>query len=413
MATVKGDVHDIGKNIVGVVLACNNYEIIDLGVMVSAETILNTAREVGADLIGLSGLITPSLEEMVHVAREMERQEMKLPLLIGGATTSKAHTAVKIAPAYSQPVVHVLDASRAVSVASQLKSPEQREGFAARNRTEQEKLRREHQEKRSLKPLLSLAEARRRRTAIDWTAYDIPRPSFTGVRSLDDVALAEIVPFIDWSPFFAAWELQGTYPRIFDHPEWGERARELYDDAREELRALVTGGRLRASAVYGFFPANAVGDDVEVYTDETRGGLRTTFHFLRQQMDKGPAEPNQCPRRLRGSARARPHRLAGRLRGDRRPGHRRPRGRGGGFPRRLPVDPDQGPRRPPGRGPHREAASAGPRGLGLRPRRVAAIGRAHPRALPGHPARSRLSGLSRPHREGTALRPPRGAAGSA
>ena len=183
MATVKGDVHDIGKNIVGVVLACNNYEIIDLGVMVSAETILKTAREVGADLIGLSGLITPSLEEMVHVAREMERQEMKLPLLIGGATTSKAHTAVKIAPAYSQPVVHVLDASRAVSVASQLKSPEQREGFAARNRTEQEKLRREHQEKRSLKPLLSLAEARHRRTAIDWTAYDIPRPSFTGVRS--------------------------------------------------------------------------------------------------------------------------------------------------------------------------------------------------------------------------------------
>ncbi|HVQ29554.1 MAG TPA: methionine synthase [Vicinamibacteria bacterium] len=293
MATVKGDVHDIGKNIVGVVLACNNYEIIDLGVMVSADTILNKAREVGADLIGLSGLITPSLEEMVHVAREMERQEMKLPLLIGGATTSKAHTAVKIAPAYSQPVVHVLDASRAVGVASQLKSPEQREKFAAQNRIDQEKLRRAHQEKRSGKPLLSLAEARRRRTAIDWSAYEIPRPSFSGVRVLEEIDLADVVPFIDWSPFFSAWELQGTYPRIFDHPEWGDRARELHDDALQELRALVAGGRLRAKAVYGFFPANAVGDDVEIYADEDRTGLLTPFHFLRQQMDKGAGEPNQ------------------------------------------------------------------------------------------------------------------------
>jgi 5-methyltetrahydrofolate--homocysteine methyltransferase len=293
LATVKGDVHDIGKNIVGVVLACNNYEIVDLGVMVPAETILKTARETGADMVGLSGLITPSLEEMVHVAREMARQGLTLPLLIGGATTSRAHTAVKIAPAYEAPVLHVLDASRAVTVVGQLKSPKLREALAARNREEQERLRREHQEKRGAKPLLSLAEARRRRPAIDWTSYEIPRPAFSGVRR-ETVPLAEIVPFIDWSPFFHVWELKGTYPRIFENPEWGDRARELFEDAQGELRALATDGRLRARAVYGFFPANGVGDDVEVYTDESRGGLLATFHFLRQQMDKGAAEPNLC-----------------------------------------------------------------------------------------------------------------------
>jgi 5-methyltetrahydrofolate--homocysteine methyltransferase len=292
MATVKGDVHDIGKNIVGVVLACNNYEIIDLGVMVAADVILKKAREVGADIIGLSGLITPSLEEMAHVAREMEREGFTIPLLIGGATTSRAHTAVKIAPAYRHPVVHVLDASRAVAVAGRLKG----EGLAeydAANRAEQERLRKEHQEKKGTKPLLSLAEARNRKPSLDWASYEIPRPAFSGTRALE-VPLAEIVPFIDWSPFFHTWELKGTYPRIFENPGWGERARELFDDAQEELSRLVSDGRLRARAVYGFFPANGVGDDVEVYTNEDRAGLVTTFHFLRQQADKGPGEPNLC-----------------------------------------------------------------------------------------------------------------------
>ncbi len=293
LATVKGDVHDIGKNIVGVVLACNNYEIVDLGVMVSADKILKTAREVGADIIGLSGLITPSLDEMVHVAREMEREGFRVPLLIGGATTSKAHTAVKIAPAYRQPVVHVLDASRAVTVVGQLKRPDARDAFAAENRLNQERLRREHAEKRSARPLLPLEAARRRRTKIDWAAYDIPRPSFTGVRALD-VPLGELVPLIDWSPFFHTWELKGTYPRIFENPDWGARARELFDDAQALLRRIVDEKRLTARAVYGFFPANAVGDDIEIYTDEARTGLRTTFHTLRQQADKGEAEPNEA-----------------------------------------------------------------------------------------------------------------------
>jgi 5-methyltetrahydrofolate--homocysteine methyltransferase len=293
LATVKGDVHDIGKNIVGVVLACNSYEVVDLGVMVPADRILKTAREIGADFVGLSGLITPSLDEMVHVAREMEREGFTVPLLIGGATTSKAHTAVKIAPAYRHPVVHVLDASRAVTVVGQLKSAQARESFAADNRRAQEKLRHEHEQKRSAKPLLSLEEARRRRTKIDWAGYEIPRPSFTGPRALE-VPLGELVPFVDWSPFFHTWELKGTYPRIFENPDWGARARELFDDAQEHLRRIVDGRLLAARAAYGFFPANAVGDDIEIYTDEGRTGLRATLHTLRQQVDKGDAEPNQA-----------------------------------------------------------------------------------------------------------------------
>jgi 5-methyltetrahydrofolate--homocysteine methyltransferase len=291
MATVKGDVHDIGKNIVGVVLGCNNYEVIDLGVMVPADRILSAARESGADLVGLSGLITPSLEEMVHVAREMERQGFTVPLLIGGATTSRAHTAVRIAPAYSGPVVHVLDASRAVGVVSQLKSATKRPGFDADNRREQERLRQEHVARRSEKALLPLEEARRRRTAIDWGAYEPPRPSFRGVREVADVALRDLVPYIDWTPFFSAWELRGTYPRIFENPDWGAKAREVFDDAQAMLNRLVEGGRLRARAVHGFFPANAVGDDVEVYADESRAGLLTTVHTLRQQGDRGEGEP--------------------------------------------------------------------------------------------------------------------------
>jgi 5-methyltetrahydrofolate--homocysteine methyltransferase len=290
MATVKGDVHDIGKNIVGVVLACNNYEIVDLGVMVSSEKILAAAREHKADVIGLSGLITPSLEEMAHVAREMEREGMKLPLLIGGATTSKAHTAVKIAPAYGQEVVHVLDASRAVPVVGSLISGEQRPTFAADNRREQERLRDEHKRKRDDRPLLTLEQARARRTPIDWTRAEPPKPEFLGLRSWSP-RLAEIVPYIDWSPFFATWELRGTYPKIFENAQWGSKAREVFDDAQKLLDEIVTKELVTAEAVYGFFPANSVGDDIEIFTDDTRHGLRTTFHTLRQQMDKVTGEP--------------------------------------------------------------------------------------------------------------------------
>jgi 5-methyltetrahydrofolate--homocysteine methyltransferase len=293
MATVKGDVHDIGKNIVGVVLGCNNYEVIDLGVMVPADRILAAAREHGADIVGLSGLITPSLEEMVHVAREMDRQGFTGPLLIGGATTSRAHTAVRIAPAYKGPVVHVLDASRAVGVVSQLKSAAKRPAFDAENRREQERLRHEHAARRSEKPLVPIEEARRRRTRVDWAAYEPPQPSFHGARELD-VPLGDVVPFVDWTPFFSAWELRGTYPRIFENPEWGSKARELFDDAQAMLKRLVEGGRLKARATYGFFPANAAGDDIEVYADESRSGRRGTLHTLRQQADKGEGEAAQA-----------------------------------------------------------------------------------------------------------------------
>jgi 5-methyltetrahydrofolate--homocysteine methyltransferase len=291
MATVKGDVHDIGKNIVGVVLGCNNYEIIDLGVMVPCDKILKTAREVGADLIGLSGLITPSLDEMVHVAREMEREEFSIPLLIGGATTSRVHTAVKIAPAYSQPVVHVLDASRAVGVVGHLKSPERRKAFAEENQAEQERTREAHRAPARL-PLLSLEEARRRRPVFDWAEACIPRPSFTGVRVFDPVPLEEIVPYIDWTPFFHTWELRGVYPRIFEQEGVGARARELFDDAQVLLKQIVGQRLLTARAVMGFFAAASVGDDVDVYTDESREHLLGTFHFLRQQTRKPEGEHN-------------------------------------------------------------------------------------------------------------------------
>jgi 5-methyltetrahydrofolate--homocysteine methyltransferase len=294
MATVKGDVHDIGKNIVGVVLGCNNYEVVDLGVMVSADRILSAARESGADIVGLSGLITPSLEEMIHVAREMDRQGFTVPLLIGGATTSRAHTAVRIAPAYKGPVVHVLDASRAVGVVSQLKSAGRREGFDAENRREQERLRQEHAARRSEKPLLPIEEARRRRTGIDWAAYEPPQPAFEGARDLPEVPLADLVPYVDWTPFFSAWELRGTYPRIFENPEWGGRARELFDDAQAMLKRLVEGAELRARAAYGFFPAAAAGDDIELYADGSRSGLLGTLRTLRQQADRGEGEPAQA-----------------------------------------------------------------------------------------------------------------------
>jgi 5-methyltetrahydrofolate--homocysteine methyltransferase len=224
----------------------------------------------------------------------MERQGFTVPLLIGGATTSRAHTAVRIAPAYKGPVVHVLDASRAVGVVSQLKSAEKRSGFDAENRREQERLRQEHVTRRSAKALLPIEEARRRRMPIEWPAYEPPQPSFRGARELADVPLRDLVPYIDWTPFFSAWELRGTYPRIFENPEWGAKARELFDDAQAMLRQLVESGSLKARATYGFFPVAAVGDDIEVYTDESRSGLLGTLHTLRQQADKGEGEPAQA-----------------------------------------------------------------------------------------------------------------------
>ncbi|TLY20205.1 MAG: methionine synthase [Nitrospirae bacterium] len=293
LATVKGDVHDIGKNIVGVVLGCNNYEVIDLGVMVPCDKILATARERGVNIIGLSGLITPSLDEMVHVAREMAREGFAVPLLIGGATTSKAHTAVKIAPAYEQPVVHVLDASRAVGVVGALMSPEQQATFADRNRRDQEQVRHAHKE-RGEKTLLTLAEARERKTPIAWRAADIPQPAFTGVRVLDRFPLEQIVPFIDWSPFFHTWELRGRYPKILEDPTVGPRAKELFDDAQKLLKEIVGKKLLAARAVYGFFPANSVGDDIELYQDEFRSKVLATFHTLRQQMPKPPDQSNHA-----------------------------------------------------------------------------------------------------------------------
>jgi 5-methyltetrahydrofolate--homocysteine methyltransferase len=333
MATVKGDVHDIGKNIVGVVLSCNNYEIIDLGVMVPCEKILQTAREQNVDLIGLSGLITPSLDEMAHVAREMEREGLKLPLLIGGATTSKAHTAVKIAPGYGQPVVHVLDASRAVSVISSLISAEQKPEFARKIREEYDRVRAQHAGKQA--KLLSIEQARANAPKLKFD--DLPEPEFVGVRVLSSgsapasgavfrasrktsgtsdnnarpelsarapkaageapalpISLSDLVPFIDWSPFFHTWELRGVYPKILQHEKHGEEARKLFADAQELLDEIVSKKLIQPCGVYGFFPANRVGDDVELYTDESRAKVRMTFHFLRQQIVKEDGTPNWC-----------------------------------------------------------------------------------------------------------------------
>ncbi len=292
MATVKGDVHDIGKNIVGVVLACNNYEVIDLGVMVPAEKILETARAEAVDVIGLSGLITPSLDEMVHMAQEMERLDFRLPLLIGGATTSRAHTAVKIAPHYGGPTVHVLDASRAVGVVSALISEDQKPGFVEKNRGDQQRLREEYANKNADKKMISIGDARQRRTPIDWTTTPIDVPEFLGPRVIWNQSLDELVHYIDWSPFFHTWELRGRFPKIFDDPEVGEQARSLFEDAQKLLQDIVKGKLFTARGVYGFWPANSVGDDIEIYTDDSRAEVLTTFHMLRQQMAKPAGQFN-------------------------------------------------------------------------------------------------------------------------
>jgi 5-methyltetrahydrofolate--homocysteine methyltransferase len=290
LATVKGDVHDIGKNIVGVVLACNNYDVIDMGVMVPCEKILERAKLEKADLIGLSGLITPSLDEMAHVAREMERQGFKLPLLIGGATTSRAHTAVKIAPFYSEPVVHVLDASRAVPVTTTLLSEDKKAAFVTQHLADYEQLRRIHASPKH--KLLPIESARANRPPMQWRAEDLPSPEFTGVRVLDEFPLATLRDYIDWTPFFHTWELRGVYPQILEHEKYGEQARTLFAEANALLEEIISKKLLRARGVYGFFSANSVGDDVELYIDASRTQVRSRFHFLRQQTDK-KSEPNR------------------------------------------------------------------------------------------------------------------------
>jgi 5-methyltetrahydrofolate--homocysteine methyltransferase len=293
MATVKGDVHDIGKNIVGVVLQCNNYEVIDLGVMVPVEKILATAREQNADIVGLSGLITPSLDEMVNVAKEMQRQGFEIPLLIGGATTSRVHTAVKVAPRYEGDVIYVKDASRAVGVASNLLSETQQEGFSAQIRTEYEKVREQHRNRQQKQKWLKIEEARANRIPIEWSGHAPPRPRELGIQVLNDYPLERLVERIDWTPFFHAWELAGSYPKILGDTVVGEQARKLFDDARTMLNRIVEERWLRASAVFGLFPANAVGDDIEVYRDEERRSTRTVLHHLRQQNEKPAGRPNQ------------------------------------------------------------------------------------------------------------------------
>jgi 5-methyltetrahydrofolate--homocysteine methyltransferase len=304
IATVKGDVHDIGKNIVGVVLACNNYEVTDLGVMVACDKILAEAKRIGADVIGLSGLITPSLDEMVHVAREMKREGFTVPLLIGGATTSPAHTSVKIAPEYPPGVVHVLDASRVVNVVSALLSDEQKPAFMADVAAKQEKQREDFAARRNKRPLLSLATARDRRQKFDWATVDIPRPAFLGTRTFSSdsnlspdtghFSLGDLVPFIDWGPFFSAWELHGRYPDILQDPVVGPEAVKLLADAQKLLAQIVAEKRFTAKAIIGFWPGNAVGDDIEIYSDEKRSSVVTTFHLLRQQLEKPAGQFNHA-----------------------------------------------------------------------------------------------------------------------
>ncbi len=292
MATVKGDVHDIGKNIVGVVLQCNNYDVVDLGVMVACETILETARKENADMIGLSGLITPSLEEMAHVAKEMERLGFKLPLLIGGATTSRTHTAVKIEPHYSGPVVWVPDASRAVGVASALASAEQRDKYMEQVRDDYVKVRAQHAAKTGQKSV-TLEAARANATKIDWGGYAPPRPRQFGVMSLKNYPLEKLAPYIDWAPFFQTWDLAGKYPEILDDPVVGEAARNVMKEGREMLERIVNGRWIAASGVVGLWPASSVGDDIEIYADEKRERVLMTWHNLRQQNQKPPGNPNQ------------------------------------------------------------------------------------------------------------------------
>jgi 5-methyltetrahydrofolate--homocysteine methyltransferase len=295
MATVKGDVHDIGKNIVGVVLACNNYEIIDLGVMVPTEKIIEAAKREKVDIVGLSGLITPSLDEMVHVAKEMQREKLELPLLIGGATTSRIHTAVKIDPVYDGPVVHVLDASRSVPVASELISLETRKKFKDKVKLEYSQLRKDHESRQQEKNYITLADARKNRVPIDWASQQLTKPQFLGTKVFTEYPLEEIRKYIDWTPFFQTWMLYGRYPGLFDDPKVGEEARKLFADAQSMLDKIVKEKSLKANGVIGFYPASATAtDDVTLFTDDSRTKELTTLHFLRQQNKKAQNLPNFC-----------------------------------------------------------------------------------------------------------------------
>ena len=292
MATVKGDVHDIGKSIVGVVLGCNNYEIIDLGVMVHCDDILTTAVDRDCDLIGLSGLITPSLDEMVNVAREMERRKIDKPLLIGGATTSKQHTAVKIAPGYSHCAVHVHDASRAVGVVSSLLNPKLRPEFDRQNQELQEQLRYVYEGRKS-KPLLSYESAVENRLSIDFRANDLSVPGFLGRRVIDDVSLEDLEKYIDWTFFFSTWELKGKFPKIFESPKYGEAARELFENGQTLLRRIIDEKLLTPRGVYGFWPAASDGDDIVLFEGESRSEERVRFNLLRQQAEIADGKPNR------------------------------------------------------------------------------------------------------------------------
>jgi 5-methyltetrahydrofolate--homocysteine methyltransferase len=295
IATVKGDVHDIGKNIVAVVLQCNNYEVVNLGVMVPAQTILETAQREKADAIGLSGLITPSLEEMAHVAHEMERTGVTVPLLIGGATTSRAHTAVKIAPNYSGPVVYVPDASRSVSVVQSLLSREGRDAYVAQVRADYERIREQHRDKKGPGPLLPIEEARKLGVRTDWSSYRPPAPVRPGLTVLARYPLAELVPYIDWTPFFQTWELSGSYPKILEDPVVGDAARKLFAEAQDMLARIVREGWIEANGVCGLFPAAQVnGDDIEIYRDEQRRDVVMTWRNLRQQNQKPTGRANLC-----------------------------------------------------------------------------------------------------------------------
>jgi len=294
LATVKGDVHDIGKNIVSVVLGCNNYEVIDLGVMVSSDKILQTAVEKDVDIVGLSGLITPSLDEMVHVAKEMERKGIKKPLLIGGATTSRIHTAVKIAPNYKQSTIHVLDASKSVPVVSNLlnKDDKIRIEFIDKYKKEYIDLRKNYLSKREEKNIISLEEARKNKFKIDWKKTKTTKPNFIGTKTLIDFPLNEIKNFIDWTPFFLTWEMKGRYPEIFESKTYGNEAKKLFNDANKLLDEIISNKLLTANGVFGLYTANSVDDDIEIYTDENKGGVLSTFHTLRQQSKKSKGEPN-------------------------------------------------------------------------------------------------------------------------
>jgi 5-methyltetrahydrofolate--homocysteine methyltransferase len=293
LATVKGDVHDIGKNIVGVVLACNNYQVIDLGVMVSSEKILHVAEDENVDVIGLSGLITPSLDEMVHVAKEMERLGFTKPLLIGGATTSKIHTAVKISPNYGGPTIHVLDASRSVPTVSNLINPQSRDEYAQQIKREYQRLREDHERREGEKAYLTLEQARSNRPRFDWDKVPITVPKQLGITAFDDFPLQQIRHYIDWTPFFIVWEIPGRYPQIFDNPTYGQEARKLFDDANRLLDKIVERKLLKAKGIVGLFPANSVNvDDIDVYTDDSREKVLAVFHTLRQQAIKPNANPN-------------------------------------------------------------------------------------------------------------------------